>query len=172
MRRRGIGCGGRAQLDKDSIAAVRVGLPRCFALDRDDPFAKLAERLGNELLEPDAKAASPAGATSVGLSQPPAPPPPATTPSSNPSIVFAVGRTPHGHGPRTIEEHAGVDADERRRNETEVRERGVPARRRSDAGEDLAKFFLARDLLHLRTGSVVTTKRRPASDSPNCWTAR
>ena len=94
-------------------------------------------------------------------------PPARASPSSDAElesgIVGAVGRAPLAIVPRPIEQHAGVDADERGRNQTEVRQRGVPAAHARNACERSRRNFSWRAIgSSFEPGSVVTTKRRPA----------
>ena len=122
VRRRG------PHVDEEAIVAVALGRADGLEIDRDDPLAFLARRLGDQLLDPRAEARdvgrdAPASACRGRPRAARRSPRPARRRGSPATGTAAPEAAANSHA--RADQRADVRADERRRDQAEVRQRRV-----------------------------------------------
>src|SRR5688500_9223810 len=147
----GIRCAGGSHMNEDAIVAVHLRRSRYFALDRNDSLAALAERFGDQLLEPGAEAHDVRRCNQRRLVTPGERQLSKHHAELETRVVCTGRRAQLCHRARTIEQQKWIGAQQRGSDEAEIRKCRVPAADSRDAGEDGAKTLLSRDLLELRT---------------------
>ena len=149
----GVGIGRQAQVDEESIAAVRARVTARLEVDRNDGGAVLARGLGHQLLEPRAERRD-AGrrkdrqlvAARLGRLA-----------NHHTERDAGVGRgvlvaTGVGHLGGLVEQASDVDASQRGRHRAERRQHGEPPADRRLTEGDGAEAIAFGHLLHLRSG--------------------
>ena len=141
----------QAKLDEHAIAPVYVRTPQYFAVDRENALPLLAERFGDELLEPRAKCGEAGGSDQSGLVAAMKGELSKHDSELECRVVRPIGSAATGHRLGAIEERSHIGPDQRSRNEPEIRQGRVTA---SDAGhtvKDRAEMFLFGDHVQLRS---------------------
>ena len=163
-----------AQIDKEPIGAVNLGLAQRLAVDRDQPLALFPGQFRDELLRPRAEIGDARARRGVTLSRPCMRSDAQRVPSRTPG--FSAGGTSGPHERtivRRIEQVREIDARGRGRHQSETETAPNSARRCSDAEEDAAEVLLFGDVCSsAEPGSVMATKCWPAFSRPIASAAR